>query len=262
MAILYLYLRSEDLKKEEVARLIESAAFEGLEKVGEENGIVCFEHEDARIGGLGIEAELHELKVPYDEDTVEDYQEGGNEHRHVRFDDAGKEISREYAELGASDSFMSLIDTFHDHGPDMALSLLRDYAMKFPKIGKIKDQGKIPARIEIIPRPAEPLTAAYVAIGAMNAYGNVEYANDPDQIRQKLADQHGGQLGIVMAAIMHAGILDTMMELRGNAVDGVFAYDIAEPFGELLMQRMIEQGFVTLAEQRSIADMLFKRLES
>lgn len=258
MAIVYLYLREEDWEKEKISALFEA----GFETLGNSDGIVLLEKESGEIGCLGIEDALEAMKVPYDEGDETGYDLAGNGHRHVRFDEAGNRLVREYREPDVSHGFFKILDVFHDHGSDAALSQLRELARKWPKIDELKDRGRVQPQVSSIPPPAEPLTAAYVAIGAMNAYGNIAYANEPDEIRQKLADQHGGQLGIVMAAIMHAGILDTMMELRGNAVDGVFAFDIAEPFGELLMQRMIEQGFVTLAEQRSIADMLFKRLES
>jgi hypothetical protein len=72
---------------------------------------------------------------------------------------------------------------------------------------------------------ADDLTIAYLAIGAVTAIKNV-YGYLPSEV----CDAHGGELGFIQAVIGHALMLDRLGDDRD--LNGVFVYEVAEPFGE------------------------------
>ena len=77
-------------------------------------------------------------------------------------------------------------------------------------------------------RKAEPLTIAYVAIGAESVWA--EHRLRPEGVN-RMSDRYSGQLGFIAAVIEQAWILDRMAEDRDVAFV-VFAYEIAEEFGK------------------------------
>ena len=79
----------------------------------------------------------------------------------------------------------------------------------------------------------DALTIAYIAIGVHTAL--LENNELP-------AGYQGGQLEFVDTIIQHADMLDGMYEEVANDFDGVFAYEIAEPFGELYAEQWILTG--------------------
>lgn len=102
-------------------------------------------------------------------------------------------------------------------------------------------------RAELEARPAEPLTIAYVAIGAETHWrsrGNLD--------RSAMSEEYGGQLGFIDAVIEHAAILDRMA--NGRELDAVFAYDIAEQFGNRFARALFDGEDVLYRTPAVLAD--------
>lgn len=84
-----------------------------------------------------------------------------------------------------------------------------------------------------IARGAEPLTIAYVAMGAQQAISAMPGGCLPNAV----AARFDGQIDFIGAVIADAWRLDAEWEAREAADEdlrGVFPYDIAEPYGELM----------------------------
>lgn len=79
----------------------------------------------------------------------------------------------------------------------------------------------------------DALTIAYLAIGAASAI------NARGSLPSAVSDAFGGQLGFIEDVTDHALMLDTMADDLANDMDGVFLYEIAEPFGEEYAERLI-----------------------
>lgn len=77
------------------------------------------------------------------------------------------------------------------------------------------------------PIASDPLTVAFIAIGASLAIRQL-----PD-----FAPDGYGQDGIVAEAIAHAALLDRLYVLNQDAFEGVYAYEVAEEFGEWFIRR-------------------------
>jgi hypothetical protein len=90
---------------------------------------------------------------------------------------------------------------------------------------------------------AEPLTIAYLALGARNALEEERRRHADDRI-ERLKERFGGELGIVEHVISFALPLDALFEsITGNMDDwtGVYAYDICEVIGaEVVRWEMLE----------------------
>jgi hypothetical protein len=100
---------------------------------------------------------------------------------------------------------------------------------------------------------AEPLTTAYVAIGAETYWrsrGNLD--------RSAMAEEYGGQLGFIGAVIEHAVILDRMA--NGRELDAVFAYDIAEEFGARFARALFDGEDALFNTPRELAEGIAKSI--
>jgi hypothetical protein len=82
---------------------------------------------------------------------------------------------------------------------------------------------------------AEPLTIAYIAMGAGDAlqrsYGR---ATGPD------LDAFEGEMCFIEHVIRHARVLDEMADPYD--LTGVFNYEVAQPFGEGVANMMLKDG--------------------
>lgn len=74
-------------------------------------------------------------------------------------------------------------------------------------------------------RHPDPLTIAYLAIGAIDAWNAAT-----DGQREHASDTYSGQLGYVGEVIAHADALDALWRKMEDG-PGVFEYEVAEPFG-------------------------------
>lgn len=96
---------------------------------------------------------------------------------------------------------------------------------------------------------AEPLTIAYIAIGAKTALKKAqERGNGPNM------DRFGGELGFFDAAIEHALLLDRLAD--DQDLDGCFSYEVAEPFGERVGALLATKEFIPFSTYRTIAEEL------
>ena len=76
----------------------------------------------------------------------------------------------------------------------------------------------------------DPLTIAYMAIGA-----------------QKVLDKHpelahrydGGELELISDVIQYAGYADELATQKTFELSGVFVYEVAEPLGQYVVERML-----------------------
>lgn len=86
---------------------------------------------------------------------------------------------------------------------------------------------------------ADPLTVAYVAMGASKAIRGCEFGVLPAEV----SDHFSGELGFIQAVTDEAWRLDAVayaLEERGG-LDGVFCYEVAEPFGEHFAKALIAE---------------------
>lgn len=86
---------------------------------------------------------------------------------------------------------------------------------------------------------ADPLTIAYVAMGASKAIREREFGTLPAEV----SDHFSGELGFIEAVTDEAWRLDAVayaLEERGG-LDGVFCYEVAEPFGEHFAKALIAE---------------------
>jgi hypothetical protein len=84
----------------------------------------------------------------------------------------------------------------------------------------------------------EPQTVAYMAIGANDAIASIRGSNPAAHDRAIEACE--GHLGLIGEVIERAITLDTYADHHPDALRGVFAYEIAEPFGRALATQLIE----------------------
>jgi hypothetical protein len=84
---------------------------------------------------------------------------------------------------------------------------------------------------------AEPLTIAYVAAGAF-----AEWEKMDEKTRDHITDLYEGQLHFIDAVIANALELDRYADEHPDDLLGVFAYEIAEPFGQKMAVSMIAQA--------------------
>lgn len=100
--------------------------------------------------------------------------------------------------------------------------------------------------LEPLPTQPDPLTIAYIAMGAAEAIRERPGACLPTYI----CDEFGGQLGYIDTVISNALMLDQMAAGRDC---GVFVYEVAEPFG-------LEYGRALLAGKDCQAEEIARRL--
>ena len=72
----------------------------------------------------------------------------------------------------------------------------------------------------------DPLTIAYLAVGAARELDKRGGLTDAQ------ADAFEGELGFIGAVIEHADMIEAEYATRAHRYGGVFAYEVAEEFGE------------------------------
>jgi hypothetical protein len=98
------------------------------------------------------------------------------------------------------------------------------------------------------PKPADDTTIAFLAIGCATA---LRHATE-GQISALNDRQNGGQDTTVANVIEYAALLDGLFDAHGYD-DGVFYYDVAEPFGSWITTRMLEGKDTTNEEAQAHA---------
>lgn len=85
---------------------------------------------------------------------------------------------------------------------------------------------------------AEPLTVAYIAIGAREAI--MEARNDPGSAQRMSAvlEYFDGELGVIESVIGDALELDRHGDKVGEELEGVWPYDVAEEYGRQAVRGM------------------------
>jgi hypothetical protein len=95
----------------------------------------------------------------------------------------------------------------------------------------------------------DPLTIAYMAIGAYSALREFQAKHASANL-----DKFEGELGYIGKVTQHANLLD---DLAGTAdLSGVFAYEVAQPFGEEFGRGLL--GCEASIDARNIAERLIK----
>lgn len=93
----------------------------------------------------------------------------------------------------------------------------------------------------------DALTIAYIAMGVKVYMQTPEFHN-------RTARTHEAELGFVEGIIRHARMLDSKADARQDDFTGVFLYEVAEPFGTMLAQRLILMGEASDEFIESLAD--------
>lgn len=83
--------------------------------------------------------------------------------------------------------------------------------------------------------PADPLSIAYMAIGA---YSTLVACEEKEGKHPDL-DQWGGQLGFIGEVIRHVDVIERIYAERPDDYGGVFVYDVAEPFGKYIADMLL-----------------------
>jgi len=96
---------------------------------------------------------------------------------------------------------------------------------------------------------AEPLTIAYIAMGAQT------YMKTP-AFQERGTQPQGGELEFISDIIDHALMLDRKADTAQDSFSGVFVYDVAEEFGHKLAQRLTEHCDANNEFVESLADTL------
>ena len=79
----------------------------------------------------------------------------------------------------------------------------------------------------------DTLDIAYMAIGAGAALERLDHDK-----RQALVDHCGGQLAIINEVIQHAETLSRIFDELEDGFPGVWAYEVAEPFGQRYVEAL------------------------
>lgn len=107
----------------------------------------------------------------------------------------------------------------------------------------------------------DALTIAYMAMGAQNTIRETKPAGT---LPGRVVDAYEGQLGFIGAVIDHALILDRMADQLAGDLDGVFLYEIAEPFGEeyarQLIAEVMTEGAQPAIDPHALAARLFAEM--
>ena len=94
------------------------------------------------------------------------------------------------------------------------------------RIATLPHTHKIEAESLVREYNTDELTVAYIALGAMKAWDEAS-----NKARDSTSDRYSGQSGYISAVISHAHELDMLAYQHEEEFSGVFAYDVAEPFG-------------------------------
>jgi hypothetical protein len=79
----------------------------------------------------------------------------------------------------------------------------------------------------------DPTDVAFMAIGAAAAIEKLEHDK-----RRALIEHFDGQIGIIDDVIRHAGTLSTIFDELEDGFPGVWAYEVAEPFGQRYVEAL------------------------
>ncbi|RDS85909.1 ankyrin repeat domain-containing protein [Dyella psychrodurans] len=94
------------------------------------------------------------------------------------------------------------------------------------------------AEVAASTRVADPLTVAYMAKGAADVLKHLP----------RLPKGIAGELDLVDQVIAHAPLIDAMADLRRDDLAGVFVYEVAEPLGAFIAQRLVAGDGVDLQD--------------
>lgn len=84
---------------------------------------------------------------------------------------------------------------------------------------------------------------AFMAVGAAEAMNAMEHGD-----LNRLIEQFEGRIGIMQEVIRHADTLARIYAEQEDAFGGVWAYEVAEPFGQRYVEALA-LGFEVNAEQ-------------
>lgn len=76
----------------------------------------------------------------------------------------------------------------------------------------------------------DPLTIAYMAMGAQKVL---------DKHPELVARYQGGELELIADVIRYAGYADELATEKQFELSGVFVYEVAEPLGQYVVERML-----------------------
>lgn len=99
----------------------------------------------------------------------------------------------------------------------------------------------------------EPVTIAYIAIGAAHALRDGD-----SRLVDRLVQAHEGQLNVIEAICAHALMLDQLEAAETGGLNGVFAYEIAEEFGYEFTRYLVLDASPNAAD---IAAKLFAQMQ-
>lgn len=102
----------------------------------------------------------------------------------------------------------------------------------------------------------EPLTVAYMAIGARNALEQLKADTDNDAAYSKLIEECGGELGVIDNVISFAMMADTIGDHLTH--NNVWAYDVAEAFGWRLVELLRGNWPDALVSANALSEILIE----
>lgn len=102
-----------------------------------------------------------------------------------------------------------------------------NYLHPRPKVPVVESNASRPAS------PTDPLTIAYLALGAKTIMQKPEFAQ---------CGHHVGELEFITDVIQFAPMLDALAEDRD--FHAVYPYEVAEPFGEFIAETLMANGYV------------------
>lgn len=143
-----------------------------------------------------------------------------------------------------------IVSSLHDDGAACNACNREDIelAVETVDVGATSPAGSAQDKPQDTPdtRATDPLTIAYIAMGAATALT----AN-----RAKGGElTGGGELEFIDELIRHAPMLDRLAE--GKEFDGVYCYEVAEPFGKQVAERMIDGDYLSPQDAEVVASEL------
>lgn len=87
---------------------------------------------------------------------------------------------------------------------------------------------------------ADPETIAFVAIGAIERWRERSETPEGQAEIDRACDRLGGQVGVIAEVVSYARVLDALYPKYADRFGAVFAYEVAEPFGAWLFDRMLD----------------------
>lgn len=90
---------------------------------------------------------------------------------------------------------------------------------------------------------AEPLTIAFVAIGAIERWTALSATPEGQEALDRLSDGLG-QTGVIYEIVSRAKVLDQLFPQYAERFGTVFEYEVAEPFGAWMFDRMLDEDYL------------------